>query len=116
CKDFFCQFIPNEEFLSWIAEDEDEIIATSGLVFLQKPPDPRNLRGKEAYIMNMYTLPEWRNQGIATKLMEEIFKFIKKRGINLIRLHTTEGARSTYEKMGFIDVDNEMEIRRGFSP
>ncbi|UCE14230.1 MAG: hypothetical protein JSV04_03390, partial [Candidatus Heimdallarchaeota archaeon] len=30
CKDFFCQFIPNEEFLSWIAEDEDEIIATSG--------------------------------------------------------------------------------------
>ena len=84
-------------------------------MFLQKPPDPRNKRGIEAYIMNLYTLPEWRNQGIATKLMEEIFTFVKKKGINLIRLHTTEGARSTYEKVGFIEVDNEMELRRNFS-
>lgn len=116
CKDFFSQFIPIEEFLSWVAEDDKgEIIATSGLVYLQKPPDPRNMRGIEAYVMNMYTLPEWRNQGIATKLMEEIFTFTKKKGINLIRLHTTEGARSAYGKAGFIEVDNEMVLRGDFS-
>ena len=115
CHDYFSQFIASKEFLSWVAENNGKIIATSGLVFLQKPPDPRNNTGKEAYIMNMFTLPEWRNQGIATKLMEETIAFIKKKGINLLRLHTTEIARSTYEKIGCIQVDYEMEIRGNFS-
>lgn len=111
CREYFRQYLATGEFLSWVAENNNEIIATSGLVFTQKPPDPRNISGRETYVMNFYTLPKWRKQGIATKLMEEIIAFTKEKGIKLMQLHTTEIARKTYEKIGFILVNNVMEQR-----
>ncbi|MFX0162015.1 MAG: GNAT family N-acetyltransferase, partial [Candidatus Hodarchaeota archaeon] len=58
-REYFAAKIPENEFIAWIAEDEGKIIASSGLVFHEKPPIHGNLTGREAYIMNMYTLPEW---------------------------------------------------------
>jgi len=80
------------------------------LVFFQKPPDPRNKTGKEAYLINFYTLPEWRRLGIASKIIDKIISYLNRMGITLFRLHTTEIARSSYEKIGFIPVDNEMVL------
>lgn len=110
CEQFFKQFIPKEEFLSWVAENNGIIIATSGLVIFQKPPSPGNNSGKEAYIMNMYTLPEWRKKGIASKLLKEILDFLRKKEITVISLHTTEIGRNTYEEIGFILTNNEMKL------
>ncbi len=110
CEQFFYQFIPKEEFLSWVAETNGKIIATSGLVFFQKPPSPGNNSGKEAYIMNMYTLPEWRKKGITSKLMTEILVFLRKKKITVISLHTTEIGRNVYEEVGFVLTNNEMKL------
>ncbi|MFX1284293.1 MAG: GNAT family N-acetyltransferase [Promethearchaeota archaeon] len=110
CKDYFYEFIPKQKFLSWIAENDGEIIAVSGVVFFQKPPSPGNNTGKEAYIMNMYTLTEWRKKGIASKLLEEIIGFLKRKGITSISLHTTEVGKSVYEKIGFTLVNTEMKL------
>ncbi len=110
CKHYFNRFIPRKEFLSWVADNDGEIVATSGLVFFQKPPSPRNDSGKEAYIMNMFTLTKWRKKGIASKILEEIIDFLKKEGITSISLHSTEVGKSVYEKGGFIPVDTEMKL------
>lgn len=110
CKNYFKHSIPKEEFLAWIAENDGKIVATGGLVFFQKPPDPRNRTGKEAYLINFYTLPEWRRLGIASQMIDEIFSYLKRLGITLFRLHTTEIARNIYEKNGFSFVDNEMVL------
>lgn len=56
-KDFFIDKMKSNEFIAWFAEFDNEIIATSGLSFLQKPPHFINMTGKFAYIMNMYTIP-----------------------------------------------------------
>jgi GNAT superfamily N-acetyltransferase len=58
-----------EAFLVGVAEGAGTIVAISGLIFFQKPPSERNLSWMEAYILNMYTLPAWRGQGIATTLL-----------------------------------------------
>lgn len=110
CERYFNQFISQNEFLSWIAEDNGEVVAVSGLVFFQKPPSPGNNSGKEAYIMNMYTLTKWRKKGIGSKLLREIIGFLKQNGITSISLHTTEVGRSVYEKIGFTLVDTEMKL------
>ncbi|WP_335182369.1 hypothetical protein [Nostoc sp.] len=44
--------MPSGEFLAWVAEVDSQIVATSGLVFFQRPPYNGNLSGLEAYIMN----------------------------------------------------------------
>ena len=107
-REYFTDKIPENEFLAWVAEDKGKIIASSGLVFHEKPPIHGNLTGREAYIMNMYTVPAWRNKGLATTLLKEIIKFIKETNVQRIRLHATEAGKKIYEKMGFISDSSEM--------
>lgn len=110
CEQYFTQFIPQDKFISWIAEDNGNVVAVSGLVFFQKPPSPGNTSGKEAYIMNMYTLTKWRKKGIASRLLQEIIRFLNQEQITSISLHATEVGRSVYEKNGFSLMDNEMKL------
>src|SRR5579863_7138647 len=56
------------EFMAWLAIAGGEIVSMSGLLFFQRPPSASNLGGLDAYLMNMYTLPAWRGQGLATAL------------------------------------------------
>src|SRR3954468_4093046 len=55
-KAYFTASIPSGDFIAYIAEADRSIVATSGMVFHQHPPSGGNLGGREAYIMNMYTL------------------------------------------------------------
>src|SRR3954467_10312214 len=65
--------LPDERFLAWVGSDgEGAVVACGGLVLVQKPPSPGNYSGREAYIMNMYTLPEWRGCGLATRIFAAI--------------------------------------------
>ncbi|MFX1250041.1 MAG: GNAT family N-acetyltransferase [Promethearchaeota archaeon] len=109
-QEYFVTKIPKNEFYAWVAENDGQIIASSGLVFHQKPPIHGNLTGREAYIMNMYTLPNWRNKGIATKLLNEVLKFVKEKNLIRIRLHATDAGRKIYEKAGFIPDFTEMVL------
>src|SRR3954447_20733157 len=68
-KPYFAISIPSGEFIAYVAEADGRIVGTSGMVFHQHPPSGGNLSGREAYIMNMYTLPEFRGRGIATELL-----------------------------------------------
>ena len=87
------------------------MIACGGLVFLQKPPSPGNHSGREAYIMNMYTAPEWRGRGLATRLFDALMGDAREAGAQLVRLHATEDGRALYERSGFRLVGNEMALR-----
>ena len=100
-RDFFIKKMNENEFVAWLAESNNKIIATSGLSFLQKPPHFINITGKFAYIMNMYTKPEWRRKGIGAALLKKLFEEIKERGIKSVVLHSTPSGKTLYEKYGF---------------
>jgi len=109
-KDFFLDKMKTDEFIAWLAEYDNEIIAISGLSFLQKPPHFINLTGKFAYIMNMYTKPEWRRKDIGAALMEKLIEEIKKKGIQSVLLHSTPHGRPLYEKYGFREKDGDKDM------
>ncbi|MEH1966722.1 GNAT family N-acetyltransferase [Nostoc sp.] len=98
------------EFLAWVAEVNNQIVATSGLVFFQRPPYNGNLSGLEAYVMNVYTIPQWRGQGIATALLKEIISFVRATEAKRLWLHATEDGKRIYEKLSFVSTSKEMEI------
>ncbi len=102
--------LPTNHFISWIAEAEGRMIGISGLVFFEKPPTRANSSGMEAYVMNMYTLPEWRGTGVATALLQDLIAFVRSTPARRIWLHTTEVGRSVYEQCGFTDTSQEMEL------
>ena len=109
-KDFFVNKMKSDEFIAWLAEFDNKIIATSGLSFLQKPPHFLNITGKFAYIMNMYTKPEWRRKGIGSALLEKLFEEIKQKGIQSVVLHSTLSGKPLYEKYGFRENDGDKEM------
>lgn len=43
--------------LSWVAEFDHQIVAAGTLALFVRPPYSGNLAGREAYLLNMYTLP-----------------------------------------------------------
>ncbi|MHC5740298.1 MAG: GNAT family N-acetyltransferase [Nostoc sp.] len=102
--------MPSGEFLAWVAEVDSQIIATTGLVFFQRPPYNVNLSGLEAYIMNSYTIPMWPGQGIATALLKEIISFVRATEAKRLWLHATEDGKRVYEKLSFVSTAKEMEI------
>jgi GNAT superfamily N-acetyltransferase len=104
--------LPAERFLAWVGTDADgAVVACGGLVFLQKPPSPGNYSGREAYIMNMYTAPEWRGRGVASRMFAAIVRHAREAGAESARLHATEDGRAIYERSGFRLVGNEMVLR-----
>jgi predicted acetyltransferase len=110
-KDYFSNNIFNDNFISWIACENNKIIATSGLCFYTMPCSYKHLTGKTAYIMNMFTLPKYRKAGIAIKLFELVVKEAKDLGYKKIQLHASEMGRNLYKKFGFEEVNDEMVLK-----
>ena len=95
-------------FVAWIALEEGEIIGTSGVSFYEYPPNKKAPTGKIAYISNMFTYPEHRGRGIATKLFSLAVEQARERGCEKVLLNATDMGRPIYEKYGFTDVAGDM--------
>ena len=77
-------------------------------------PTYHNPSGKKAYIMNMYTRPEYRRKGIAGKTLELLIRDSKAKGITAISLEATDMGRALYEKYGFVKMQHEMELLKQY--
>ena len=108
--EYFKKALYDNTFISWIALDNEEIIATSGLSFSVVPPFFNILDGKVAYIMNMYTFPVYRNRGIGKELLKKLIDEAKQLGYKKITLNASDMGRPLYEKYGFKDIHNGMEF------
>jgi len=100
--------MPKDEFITWIAVDRDKIVGTSAICFYNLPPTSNNVSGKTAYIMNVYTLEEYRHRGIAYSLFEKVLNEARKKDCGIVYLNATEGGRPLYEKFGFEPKGNQM--------
>lgn len=108
--DYFSRNMPSDSFVAWLAIENDRIVGTSGLCFYTLPPSYKNISGKAAYIMNMYTVPSCRNRGIAAGLFEKVLHEAKSLGYRKVCLHATDMGKSLYLKFGFKETDNEMVL------
>ena len=71
--------------IAYLAFDADRFAGAGGVSFYQVMPTYHNPSGQKAYIMNIYTAPEYRRKATAM-------------------------GRPLYEKYGFIKMNDEMEL------
>ncbi|MDF2013302.1 GNAT family N-acetyltransferase [Priestia megaterium] len=109
-KNYLETEIPNHNFVSYIAKNDEEVVSVSGVSFFKRPPYLENLQGVEAYILNMYTLPSHRKQGLARQLLEKCIAECKKRDVKRIWLHASKDGEPLYKSMGFNFKGSEMEL------
>lgn len=103
--------LENEEHIAYLVFDEEKFVGAGGVSLFQVMPTYHNPTGKKAYIMNMYTAPEYRRQGIAYKTLDLLVAEAKRKGISAISLEATDLGRPLYEKYGFKKSNDEMELK-----
>ena len=95
---------------AYLVFDGDLFVGAGGVSYYSVMPTYHNPTGQKAYIMNMYTHPAYRRQGIATKTLDLLVQDAKCRGIHAISLEATSMGRPLYETYGFIQMTSEMEL------
>jgi GNAT superfamily N-acetyltransferase len=68
---YFSATVLTGQFIAYLTIVDGRVVATSGLIIRQNPPSAKNLEGREAFVLNVYTLPAWRGRGFATRLRDE---------------------------------------------
>lgn len=109
-RNWFAEKLANGHFSAVLACAGDEVIASSGLVVHEHPPGIMIPNGREAYIMNMYTKPHWRGQGIATIIFRKLLDIAREMECTRVALHALPLGRPIYEKEGFVAGDMEMRL------
>ena len=97
-------------FVSWLAIDGDEIIATSGMSFVEKPPYYSNPSGKIGLLSSMYTLESYRRKGISKKLLEKVIQEAKEYGCGTIQITASNMGVLLYTDYGFEKNNNFMQL------
>ena len=95
---------------AWLAFAGGEVAGTGGISYYRVMPTYHNPSGYKAYIMNMYTRPEYRRMGIAYRTLDLLVQDARDRGISCITLEATAMGRPLYEKYGFTAMDSEMAL------
>ena len=107
---YYKRAVETGEHMAYLVYDKETFIGAGGVSFYQVMPTYHNPSGEKAYIMNMYTAPEYRRQGIAFHTLDLLVKAAKERGISQIALEATDMGRPLYEKYGFVKMEDEMEL------
>ncbi len=108
--EYYKHALETGEHIAYLVYDNGRVIGTGGVSFYQVMPTYHNSSGKKAYIMNMYTIPGYRRQGIAYHTLDLLVKAAKVQGALQIALEATDMGRPLYEKYGFTGMKDEMEL------
>lgn len=108
--EYYKKALSDETHTAYLVFDEQRFVGAGGISYFRVMPTYHNVTGNKAYIMNMYTNPEYRRLGIAYKTLELLVADAKERGVKAISLEATDMGRPLYEKFGFVKMNDEMEL------
>ena len=110
--EYYKRALETGEHIAYLVYDKENFIGAGGVSFYQVMPTYHNPTGRKAYIMNMYTAPEYRRQGIAINTLDLLVKNARRQGVRQIALEATDMGRPLYEKYGFVKMEDEMELQK----
>lgn len=98
-------------YRAWVAEDSNgRVVAGGGIVISPWPGYPGENHAKRVWILNMYTEPEARRQGIAKRLLQAMLEWCRAEGFSAVSLHASSAGRPLYASLGF-QPTNEMMLK-----
>jgi GNAT superfamily N-acetyltransferase len=108
--------ITRGNYVGWLAIPTQEpgmIAGGAGVQLREVLPHPKEgnkvAEGRHAIILNVFTEPRWRRQGVALLLLHRIIAWGRTEQIDRLILHASTAGRSLYERLGFVGT-NEMRF------
>lgn len=118
---YFMRKMPTGEYTGWVAitqptaakeargQMRSRIIGTAGIFSYDRPPTQPG-GGREARLINVYTVDSWRGKGVANALIEACVESARRAGVHRILVDDSPAGRRLYEKAGFTIVNTVMEL------
>lgn len=110
-KNYYLENLSNGSFVSYLAIDNNEVIATSGMSFASKPPYYACTSGKIGLLSSMYTKPDYRRKGIAKTLLNKVIGEAKKKECGVIHVTASVKGVLLYESYGFKHNDRFLQYK-----
>ena len=109
-RDYYTAALADGSHAAWLVFDGDTWIGAGGVSFYRVMPTYHNPSGRKAYLMNIYTHPDYRRRGLGRRMAELLVEEARKRGVTAISLDATAMGMPLYESMGFVHMPMEMEL------
>ena len=101
--EYFKQAIAFNSYIGWVAEYNSKPVGFGGIVIQKIPGHFEYVKGLKGYILNMFTIPEYRQNGICHNILKRLISNGKELRLNSIYLHATNEGIDLYRKEGFSD-------------
>ena len=93
-----------------LAEENGQVIADAVIYIFETMPDEINMVGRTAMLYNVYTIPEFRDQGIMTRMLPVVIDLAREAGAVELKMTAAPKAIPLYERMGFRVNDDAMNM------
>lgn len=110
-RDYYDRHMEDGTFVSWLAVDGDEIIGTSGMSFVEKPPYFGCPSGKIGLLSSMFTSNKYRRQGIARELLSRVINEAREYGCGTVQITASDMGVLLYTDYGFKKNGNFMQYK-----
>ena len=91
----------NQSLLAYLAIEDGIVASTVMMSIMEKPANPRFITGRTGTLLNVYTRPEYRRQGIARRLIEQALSDAKEMNLSYVDLQATKDGYPLYKSIGF---------------
>ena len=109
--DYYKRHMKDGTFVSWLALDGNNILVTTGMSFVEKPPYFGCPSGKIGLLSSMFTNPNYRRNGIAKELLSRIVNEAKQYGCGTIQITASDMGVKLYTDFGFEHNGNFMQYK-----
>ena len=98
----FARFLQeHKEYLAFVAADGNTVVSAMFVYMIPKVPKPNGKARYIAYLTNVYTRKEYRNQGIGAELLTYIKGYLTEQKCELLFVWPSEKSMNWYERNGF---------------
>lgn len=97
-------------YIARCAFDGDKIVSSAILCVYELLPVERHFKHVNGLLLNVFTLPEYRRQGLAFRVLTELFAQAKAAGVCEVYLDYTDEGYPLYVKLGFEKLDRDMVL------
>jgi GNAT superfamily N-acetyltransferase len=95
----------------WTAVSGPSLIGTLWMQLIEKLPNPAEERELHGYVSSVYVIPEYRNAGVGSALLDACLTESDRAGVDSVFLWSTPGSRRLYQRKGFAVRDDLLDRR-----
>ena len=107
--DYYGRHMADGTYVSWLALDGDQIVGTSGMSFVEKPPYFGCPSGRIGLLSSMFTDPAYRRKGIARELLSRVVEEARAYGCGAVQITASDMGVLLYTDFGFKKNGNFMQ-------